>query len=238
VRFLSVNIDHVATLREARAARFPDPVQAAALVELGGADGITVHLRKDRRHVSERDVELLRRTIQTELTLEMAASDELVAFAARVKPDQVTLVPEVVTEVTTTSGLKLTARDARLKEVVRRLRRRGIRVCVFVEPELRQVAAAAELGADVVELNTDRYSSDEGQRARRLSELAEAADAARERGLGVHVGHGLDYRNVVPILQMDIAEGYSIGFAVIARAVMVGLRDAVAEMKRILEVHS
>jgi pyridoxine 5-phosphate synthase len=238
VRFLSVNIDHVATLREARAARFPDPVQAAALVELGGADGITVHLRKDRRHVSERDVELLRRTIQTELTLEMAASDELVAFAARVKPDQVTLVPEVVTEVTTTSGLKLTARDARLKEVVRRLRRRGIRVCVFVEPELRQVAAAAELGADVVELNTDRYSSDEGQRARRLSELAEAADAARERGLGVHVGHGLDYRNVVPILQMDIAEGYSIGFAVIARAVRVGLRDAVAEMKRILEVHS
>ena len=237
MRSLSVNIDHVATLRQARRASFPDPVQAAALVELGGADGITVHLRKDRRHVTDRDVELLRRTVQTELTLEMAATADLVRFAARVRPDQVTLVPELATEVTTTRGLELTGRTAGVRTAVDRLRRRGIRLSVFIEPDAKQVKAAAALGADVVELNTDRYSRAARNRARLLSELAGAARVAREEGLVVHVGHGLDYRNVVPILEMDIAEGYSIGFAIVARGVMAGLRDAVAEMKRILEVY-
>ncbi|MFO7675277.1 MAG: pyridoxine 5'-phosphate synthase [bacterium] len=238
MRALSVNIDHVATLRQARRASFPDPVQAAALVELGGADGITVHLRKDRRHVTDRDVELLRRTVQTELTLEMVATADLVRFASRVRPDQVTLVPELATEVTTTRGLELAGRAVGLRTAIDRLRRRGIRLSVFIEPDARQVKAAAALGADVVELNTDRYSRAEENRARLLSELAGAARVAREEGLVVHVGHGLDYRNVVPILEMDIAEGYSIGFAIVARSVMAGLRDAVGEMKRILEVYS
>lgn len=238
VRTLSVNIDHIASLRQARRARFPDPVQAAALVELGGADGITAHLRKDRRHINERDIRLLRETLQTELTVEMAASDELLAIASRLKPEQVTLVPELVTEVTTTRGLDLTGRTGPLATAIRRLRRRGIRVSLFVEPDARQMTAAAALGADIVELNTDRYSTDLRHRARLLSELAGAAVAAREHGLVVHVGHGLDYLNVVPILAMDIAEGYSIGFAIVARAVMLGLREAVAEMKRILEVYS
>jgi len=256
---LSVNVDHVASLRQARRDSLPDPVTAAALVEMGGADGVTVHLRKDRRHVTERDVEILRQTVQTELTLEMAASEDLLRFAVRTKPDQVTLVPELVTEVTTTRGLDLLGRDGGLKSAVGRLRRGGIRVSLFVESDPRQVEAAAGLGADVVELNTDRYSrtcssrrlrvADRSRKAKSrarqagreavplLDELAEAGRVARANGLVVHVGHGLDYRSVVPILEMGIAEGFSIGFAVIARAVMVGLRDAVAEMKRILEVY-
>lgn len=238
MRVLSVNIDHIASLRQARRARFPDPVQAAALVELGGADGVTVHLRKDRRHINERDVRLLRETVQTELTLEMAATDELVAFASRVRPDQVTLVPELVTEVTTTRGLDLSGRAGPSAAAIRRLRRRGIRVALFVEPDRRQMPVAAALGADAVELNTDRYATDLSNRPKLLGELAAAAVAAREHGLAVHVGHGLDYRNVTPILAMEIAEGYSIGFAIVARAVMLGLREAVAEMKRILEVYS
>lgn len=235
---LSVNIDHVATLRQARRASVPDPVQAATLVELGGADGITVHLRKDRRHIGDRDVELLRRTIKTDLTVEMAATEEMVALVLRLKPAQVTIVPEVRSEVTTTTGLGLTGRSKVLEAAVRRLRRAGVRVSCFVEPDRGQMARAATLGAHVVELNTDRYSQDEACRPRLLAELAEAAEAAREQGLIVHVGHGLDYRNVVPLARMGIAEGYSIGFSIVARAVMVGLRDAAAEMKRILEVYS
>ncbi len=235
---LSVNIDHIATLRQARRAAVPDPVRAAALVELGGADGITVHLRKDRRHINERDVRLLRETVKTELTVEMAATEETTKFAVRVKPDQVTLVPELKTELTTTAGIDVVRQRARLKPHVRRLRRAGIRLSAFVEPEKTQVEAAAESGFDVVELNTDRYCTDRAHRAELLAELAGAAISARESGLEVHVGHGLDYRTVVPILEMDIAEGFSIGFAIVARAVMVGLEEAVAEMKRILEVYS
>jgi pyridoxine 5-phosphate synthase len=235
---LSVNIDHVATLREARREPFPDPVQAAALVELGGADGITVHLRQDRRHIRDRDVRLLRETIKTELTVEMAATPDLVRFACRVHPDQVTLVPELTTEVTTTHGLDAAKRARSLGLVVARLKRAGIRVSLFVEPDVRQMAAAAGVGADVVELNTDRYSRERRRRPALLDELATAALAAREHGLEVHVGHGLDYQSVVPIAARDFAHGYSIGFAIVARAVMTGLREAVADMKRILEVYS
>jgi len=238
VRMLSVNIDHVATLRQARQAPVPDPVQAAALVELGGADGITVHLRGDRRHITERDVRLLRETVKTELTVEMAATEDMVKFAARTRPDQVTLVPELKTELTTTHGLEVTRHESGLAARSRRLKRAGIRLSVFVEPEARQVEAAARLGADVVELNTDRYCRNRTRRAELLAELAGAADRARELGLAVHVGHGLDYATVVPILEMGVADGFSIGFAIVARAVMVGLRDAVAEMKRIMEVYS
>lgn len=235
---LSVNIDHVATLRQARRADFPDPVQAAAMVELGGADGVTVHLRSDRRHINERDVLLLRAAVKSELTIEMAASREMVGIASKIKPDQVTLVPELKTEVTTTSGLNLSRSGTRIGSVVRRLKRAGIRLSVFIEPDAGQVEAAARIGAEVVELNTDAYCRERDDRAGELAKLAAAAGAARELGLAVHAGHGLDYRNVVPMVELGVADGYSIGFAIVARALMVGLRGAVAEMKHILEVYS
>ena len=235
---LSVNIDHVATLRQARLESFPDPVQAAAFVELGGADGITVHLRQDRRHITDRDVELLRATVKTELTVEMAAAEELVRLMTRIRPDQVTLVPELKSEVTTTSGIDLLKERGRLEPVVQRLKKARIRVSVFVEPDTAQVEAAGRLGVDVVELNTDRYSRDWARKPALLDELARAAGAAGTAGVAVHVGHGLGYRNVVPVLERKIAVGYSVGFAIVARAVYVGLQGAVAEMKRIMEVYS
>lgn len=235
---LSVNIDHIATLRQARRESFPDPVQAAALVEMGGADGITVHLRRDRRHINDRDVRLLRETISTELTLEMAAVPSLIRFARSVRPDQVTFVPELRTEVTTTRGLDVVRERRKLGPAVRSLQQAGIRVSLFVEPVPEQVAAAAQVGADVVELNTDVYSRLVRQSPRLLGRLESAATAARRGGLEVHVGHGLNYRNVVPILERKAAQGYSIGFAIVARAVYAGLATAVAEMKRIMEVHS
>lgn len=238
VPILSVNIDHVATLRQARRESFPDPVQAAAFVELGGADGITVHLRQDRRHISDRDVELLRRAIQTELTVEMSATPEMVRTALRLKPDQITLVPEVRTEVTTTTGLDIAAHGPRLAPAMARLRKAGTRVSVFIEPAEKQVVVAARFGASVVELNTDRYSKARRPDSTLMAELVAAANAARKAGLEVHVGHGLNYRNVVPVLKERIAEGYSIGFAIVARAVYVGLAAAVAEMKRTMEVYS
>ncbi len=238
VRILSVNIDHIATLRQARKESFPDPVQAATLVELGGADGITVHLRGDRRHINERDVELLRKTVKTELTVEMAATEEMTRKATRIRPDQVTLVPELRTEVTTSGGLNVVKRFSKLQPFARRLKRAGIRLSAFVEPDRAQIEAAARLGAGVVELNTDRYSRDKAKRARILAQMLDAAQFARELGMAVHAGHGLDYLNIVPILEMEIAEGFSIGFAIVARAVMTGLTEAVAEMKSLVEAYS
>ena len=235
---LSVNIDHIATLRQARLESFPDPVQAATVVELGGADGITVHLRQDRRHITNRDVELLRSTVKTELTVEMTGTEEFVRLMARLRPDQVTLVPELKSEVTTTSGIDLLKDRHRLEPAAQRLKKAGIRVSLFIEPDTAQVEAAARLGADVVELNTDRYSRGWSRKPRLLEELATAGSTADKAGLLVHVGHGLDYRNVVPVLKSGIAAGYSIGFAIVARAVFTGLQGAVAEMKRIMEVYS
>lgn len=238
MKTLSVNIDHIATLRQARGERFPDPVQAAALVELGGADGITVHLRKDRRHINDRDVLLLRETIQTELTVEMAATEEMIRFACKVRPDQVTLVPELTTERTTTRGLDLLKEGRGLGAKVKRLRKAGIRVSVFIEPDPRQVAAAAELGARVVEFNTDRYCREKHNRYDILEQMTEAAKETWRTGIRAEAGHGLDYDNIRELAGRDIVNGYSIGFAVVARAVFVGLPTAVAEMKRLIEVKS
>lgn len=235
MRMLSVNIDHIATLRQARQENFPDPVQAAVLAELGGADGITVHLRQDQRHINFRDVKLLRQTIKTELTVEMAATPAMVRFVRMIKPDQVTLVPEVITEVTTTRGLDVIKQQHNLKQVVNNLKKNGIRVCLFIEPEPRQIQAAAAIGAEVVELNSDRYSKEPHRWQINLKQLQTGAEAARSAGLIVHVGHGLNYQNIVPILEADLAQGFSIGFAIVARAVFVGLREAVAEMKRIIQ---
>jgi pyridoxine 5-phosphate synthase len=232
---LSVNIDHIATLRQARQEIFPDPVQAALLVELGGGDGVTVHLRQDQRHINFRDVKLLRETIKTYLTVEMAATPKMLKFISKVKPDQVTLVPEVVTEVTTTEGLDVIRQQNSLKRVVAFLRKAGIRVCIFVEPEPAQIKAAAAIGAEVVELNTDRYSKEFRRQQFHINRLKIAADAARASGLTVHVGHGLNYQNVVPIVEENIAQGFSIGFSIVARAIFIGLKEAVAEMKRIIQ---
>lgn len=235
MRILSVNIDHIATVREARGESFPDPVQAAVLAELGGADGITVHLRQDQRHINFRDVKLLRQTTKTELTVEMGVLPSIVKFVRMVKPDQVTLVPEVLTEVTTTQGLDVIRQRNTLKRVIAYLQERGIRVSLFLEPDPVQIKTAAEIGAEIVELNTDRYSKESKRRQFHLQRLKIAADAARTSGMIVHVGHGLNYSNIVPILEMDIAQGFSIGFSIVARAVFVGLKEAVAEMKRIIQ---
>lgn len=237
MRTLSVNLDHVATLREARKEPFPDPVQVAVLAELGGADGITVHLRADRRHIKERDLMLLRQTIKTELNLEMAPTQEMVEIAAQVKPDLVTLVPEEPGELTTGGGLALAENIQKMKEVVEPLTAAGVRVSVFIEAEAAQIEAAHLLGVHQVELNTDRYAREPGERKRILAELERAAKLAQREGLIVHAGHGLNYQNIVPILSIKELSGFSIGFAIVARAVMVGMREAVAELKHLIEVY-
>jgi pyridoxine 5-phosphate synthase len=257
VRSLSINIDHVATLREARQETFPDPMQAAVLAELGGADGITVHLRRDRRHIKERDARLLKDTIHTELNMELSAVPEMMKIARDIRPAQVTLVPETAEEVTTLGGLDLAGGLARIAPHARNLKRAGIRLSAFIEPDGRQLEAAAKLGCDVVEFNTDQYSrsfavsverrassverrtTNDGRRTTSSeAELARIGDAGRraaELGLQVHAGHGIDYRNIAPLLEIPELKGFSIGFSIVARALFTGLTEATHEMKRIIE---
>jgi len=233
---LGVNIDHVATVREARKTYEPDPVRAAVLVELAGADGITVHLRQDRRHINDRDLRLLRQTVVTRLNLEMAAVDEIIAVACEVKPDQVTLVPERREEVTTEGGLDVAGAAARLADVVKRLKGEGMVVSMFIDPEADQIRASRDAGADYVELHTGAYANARGDdRKRELDRLVEASLTAYEEGLGLNAGHGLTYRNVRPVLQLKDLHELNIGHSIVARAVFVGIGEAVREMKRILE---
>jgi pyridoxine 5-phosphate synthase len=228
---LHVNIDHVATLRQARGTRYPDPVWAATLCELAGADGITVHLREDRRHIQDRDVRLLRQTVRTVLNLEMAAAEEIIGIACDIKPEIATLVPEKREERTTEGGLDL-AHGGLVKQAIRTLESAGIGVSLFIDPTREAVQAAAELGARRIELHTGDYCNATGEAARR--ELQRLVVAARVGvGLGLHVaaGHGLDYPNVAPVAQIaDIIE-LNIGHSVIARAVFLGLERAVADMR-------
>jgi pyridoxine 5-phosphate synthase len=233
---ISVNIDHIATLREARKESVPDPVQAAVFAELGGADGITIHLRSDRRHIKERDFELLRKTIKTELNLEMAATDEILKVALKVKPDMITLVPERPDELTTEGGLDLVKYYKRIKPIADKIRSAGIDLSCFIETDKNQVSTAKKLGAEQIEINTDLYSKDIKNRANILKKIETIAKFARNQGLRVHCGHGIDYWNIEPILGIKEIEGFSIGFSIIARAVLVGLKEAVTEMKRILSV--
>jgi pyridoxine 5-phosphate synthase len=237
MRTLSVNIDHVATLREARRETFPEPVQAAVMAELGGADGITVHLRHDRRHINERDVMLLIETCRTGVNLEMAATPEMSRIALDLKPEQVSLVPEFPDEVTTQGGLDVVKGFKRLRPAARRLKNAGIGLSAFIEPNRKQMASAALLGCDTIEFNTDLYCRDRAHRSRITREIAEAAAFASSLGLKVHAGHGIDYRNIIPLLGIPEIEGFSIGFSIVARAVLTGLFEAVNEMKRIMEVH-
>jgi pyridoxine 5-phosphate synthase len=226
---LYINIDHVATVRQARRTDEPDPVRAAALCELAGADGITVHLREDRRHIQDRDVELLRRTIRTVLNLELATAEEVVAIAERLKPDQATLVPERREEITTEGGLDCAGQAGRLTAVLERLKRSGIRTSLFITPD--QTAAAIRLRPDAVELHTGRWAHQWRAGAVALEALRDAARAARAAGVAVHAGHGLTYENVGPVAAIPEIEELNIGHSVISRAVLVGLERAVREMR-------
>jgi pyridoxine 5-phosphate synthase len=229
---LSVNVDHVATVRQARRGLEPDPVAAALLAELAGAHGIIVHLREDRRHIQDRDLRVLRQSIKTHLNLEMAAVEEIIGIALELKPDMVTLVPERREELTTEGGLDVAGQLGHLKEVASAMKRAGIRVSLFVDPEEPSISAAAESGAQVVELHTGRYaeSRDAQSRLVEIRRIREAARLAGELGLEVHAGHGLDYRNVSSLVEIREIEEFSIGHSIVARAVLVGMDRAVREM--------
>ena len=226
---LGVNIDHVATVRQARRAAEPDPAAAAVLALLGGADGITVHLREDRRHIQDRDVRLLRQLVASRLNLEMAAADEIVAIASEVKPDEATLVPEKRQELTTEGGLDVVANEAAVARAVQALKGAGIEVSLFLDPDVRQIEMAKVLGVQAVEIHTGRYADAQGSgaRTRELEALRSAAAFAREQGLHVHMGHGLNCSNVQAIARIRGVEELNIGHSIVARAVLVGLERAV-----------
>ena len=229
---LGVNIDHIATLREARGGVEPDPVTAAHICELAGADGIVCHLREDRRHINDRDLRLLRDSIKTKLDLEMAATDEIVKAAIETLPELATLVPERRQELTTESGLDVRGNRHRLRDVVKELQRHDIEVSLFVDPVPEQIEAAREVGADKIEIHTGQYANARTERERHelLNVVHSAAKMAREYGLGVNAGHGLNYLNIIPFRQITEVEEVSIGHAIISRAVFVGLDSAVREM--------
>ena len=233
---LGLNIDHIATIRQARRAREPEPVTAALIAELAGAEGITVHLRGDRRHIQDRDVALLRQVIGTRLNIEMAATREMVDIACRVKPDQVTLVPERPDEVTTTGGLDVVQHDGAVRDAVAGCRAAGVRVSVFVDAIPEQVDASKAAGADAVEINTGPYAdAPDARRPAQLTRIAAAAERAATAGLDVLAGHGLNYVNVAPIVRLPHIVELNIGHAIIARAVLVGLDRAVREMVGLLK---
>jgi pyridoxine 5-phosphate synthase len=233
---LSVNVDHIATLREARREDFPDPIYAAIEAEMGGADGITVHLRGDRRHIKERDLELLRQIIKTELTLEMAATQSMANIAVRVKPHCVTLVPESPGEVTTQGGLNLLGVKEDLKLYISNLKGNGIMLGIFVDPDVEQVKEAARIGAQYVEINTTEYSKLDLKNVKNgIIQIARVAKAAKRENIAVHAGHDLGYRNIQALLSVTEISVFSIGFAIVARAVFVGFRQATNEMVSIIK---
>jgi pyridoxine 5-phosphate synthase len=231
---LGVNIDHVATIRQARRTVEPDPVAAAVLAELAGADGITIHLREDRRHIQDRDLRLLRQTVRTHLNLEMAATPEMVAIALEHKPDYVTLVPERREEVTTEGGLDIAGQLTRMTEVVKQLQSVGIPVSLFIDAQPTQIEASAKTGAQFIELHTGQYAEAHApeQAARELEILAKGCAQALNLGLRVNAGHGLTYWNVLPVARLPGMEELNIGHTIISRAVLVGIERAVREMKQ------
>jgi pyridoxine 5-phosphate synthase len=229
---LAVRIDHVATVRQARRAKEPDPVHAAVLAEMGGADAISVHLRGDRRHVQDRDVQVLRQTVRTRLDVRLAATQEMSLLALTVKPDRVTLVPERREEVTTEGGLDVVLNSVQVRPVVKTLREAGIEVALLVDPELEQVKQAHKLDARAIEINTAAWSDAADARSREaaLRRLTDTARLARKLGMQVHAGHGLDYRNVGPVAALTEIAELGVGFAIVARSVLVGMERAVREM--------
>ncbi|HUA87832.1 MAG TPA: pyridoxine 5'-phosphate synthase [Steroidobacteraceae bacterium] len=232
---LGLNIDHVATLRQARRGRVPDPIEAALLAETCGADSITLHLREDRRHIQDADVRTLRGLLRTHMNLEMAVTEQMLRIAAEVRPQDCCLVPERRAEVTTEGGLDVAGDATRLREAVAELRRCAIRVSLFIDPEPRQIESAAAVGAPVIELHTGTYAEAAGAaQAAQLERLARAVRLARSLGLTVHAGHGLDYHNVQAVAALPEVVELNIGFAIIARALYVGLAAAVREMKDLM----
>lgn len=234
---LAVNVDHVATVRQARGTNNPDPVIAAGLAELAGAEGIICHLREDRRHINDRDLHLLRETVKTRLNLEMAAVPEMVRIARKVRPDLVTLVPEKRQEITTEGGLDVRARPDLYKRVVGKLKEKGILVSFFVDPDPRQIEEASRLGGDIVEIHTGQYAEarTEAEAAERFERIVECTSVAEDLKLRVSAGHGLDYVNVKRFKAAPQVEEYSIGHSIVARAVYVGFERAVREMVELVK---
>ncbi|QDU89903.1 Pyridoxine 5'-phosphate synthase [Pirellulimonas nuda] len=237
---LGVNIDHVATLREARRGREPDPVHAAMLAELGGADSITVHLREDRRHIQDRDLDVLLHTVATTINLELATADDVVAIACRAKPAQATLVPERREEVTTEGGLDLTQNRVATQGAIERLRDAGVTVSLFIDPDPAQIDAAAELGVTAVELHTGAYAHafSAGDAGNALLTLQAAADRVHASGMRLHAGHGLNYQNVGPVAALANMFELNIGHSIVCRALWTGFEPAVREMKRLIDAAS
>lgn len=233
---LAINVDHVATVRNARGITEPDPVAAASICELAGAAGIVVHLREDRRHINDRDVRLLRETIKTRMNLEMGANKEIIQIALDLKPDMVTLVPEKREELTTEGGLNVKGQKKKLAKTIAKMKKAGIPVSLFVDPEVDQVIASQDIGATYVELHTGRYcdATTETERNKEFQDIATAAEEAYQMGLRVNAGHGLDYQTTSRIAALDTIEELSIGHAIIARSIYVGLDQAVREMKKIV----
>jgi pyridoxine 5-phosphate synthase len=232
---LGVNIDHVATIRQARKTYEPDPVAAAMLCELAGADAITIHLREDRRHIQDRDVRVLRETVTVKLNLELSVADEIVAIACQVKPDQATLVPERREEVTTEGGLDVVAHQAAVAKAVERLQAAGISVSLFLDPDARQIELGKKLGAEAIELHTGQYALARGPaQHEQLVALTNAGRLTCDLGMHLHAGHGLNYHNVVPVARIARMRELNIGHSIISRAVLVGMERAVREMKLLI----
>jgi len=229
---LNVNVDHVATIRQARGTNEPDPVLAAFIAELAGAHGIVVHLREDRRHIQDRDLNILRQTVKTKLNMEMAATNEMVRIASQVKPDMVTLVPEKREELTTEGGLDVVGNLKMVSKAVKKLRDNGVFVSLFIDPDKNQIKASKEVGADMVELHTGLYanSNSEKRRDKELIKIEESVGIALDHELRVAAGHGLDYTNVEPIAWIEEIEELNIGHSIISRSVIVGIEQAVSEM--------
>jgi len=234
---LNVNIDHVATIRQARLADEPDPVWAAVMCELAGANGITVHLRQDRRHICDRDVRLLRETVACKLNLEMCMAESIVKIAEEIRPDQVTLVPEKRAELTTEGGLDCVRQKKRLAGVVKRMHKKHILVSTFIAPDKEQIAASAQAGCDAVELHTGMYANAMGERAvnKKLAELEAGKELAMDNKLIVHAGHGLTYRNIAGVAHIKGLCEFNIGHSIMARAVLVGIGQATAEMIKLID---
>lgn len=233
---LGVNIDHVATLRQVRLGKEPQPVSAASICEAAGADSIVVHLREDRRHINERDLGLLKKAVKTKLNLEMSVSPEIVDIACKVKPEQATLVPEKRQEVTTEGGLNVVLNQKRIKQVKQKLEKKGIAVSLFIDPDEKQIRASKNTGIKIVELHTGRYANAKNKKDkdRFLKQLRSAIRSAHSKGLTVNAGHGLDYFNVSQVARIKEIEELNIGYSIVCRAVLTGLKDAVKEMKRLV----
>ncbi len=231
---LCVNVDHVATVREARKIDMPDPLEAALIAERAGCAGITVHLREDRRHIQDRDVKAIRGSIETKLNLEMATAPEIVEFALRTRPDQVTFVPERRQEVTTEGGLDVTVRHKKMRKIIDSFQNRGVTVSLFIDPDPRQVRAAADLGADAIELNTGQYSEAKTRRKleAELKKIEKTATLSDKLSLVTHAGHGLNLDNVRPIASIPIIAELNIGHSIVGRAIMVGFYASVTEMRK------